>query len=85
MHSFVDSSVAIETIATSAYLETLQSFNNKVIVGSVLAGYIHVTQSIGVPSILANRARQAAWINSSVRKQNAWDTPFHVRLVPLRE
>jgi len=39
VHSFVDTSVAIETIATSAYLETLQSFNHKV-VGSVVAGFI---------------------------------------------
>jgi len=42
VHSFIDTSVAIETIATSAYLETLQSFNNKVIVGSAVAGFIFI-------------------------------------------
>ncbi|KAJ3508468.1 hypothetical protein NLJ89_g5737 [Agrocybe chaxingu] len=69
VRAFVDASAAIETIATGAYTGLLQFFNNR---AYVTAG----------ASILAVEARQAAWINSAVRKLNPWNAAFETPLTP---
>lgn len=67
VHSFVDVSLALESVGTSAYNGAIAFISNK--------AYLTVAASI-----LGVEARQAAWINSAVRKSNPWSTAFETPL-----
>ncbi|KAG5642793.1 hypothetical protein DXG03_002098 [Asterophora parasitica] len=65
--SFIDVSFALESVGTSAYNGAAAFISNK--------AYLTVAASI-----LGVEARQAAWINSAVRKSNGWNTAFETPL-----
>ncbi|KAJ2921297.1 hypothetical protein H1R20_g15802, partial [Candolleomyces eurysporus] len=60
---FIELSVAIETVASSAYNGALSHLHN----GEYIAVF---------GSMMGVEARRAAWINSAVKKQNPWNTAF---------
>ncbi|KAF7357946.1 Protein rds1 [Mycena venus] len=69
VHSFIDLSAVLETVGTAAYTGGAQLISNK--------DYVTVAASI-----LSVEARHTAWINSAVKRNNAWDTAFQTALTP---
>ncbi|GLB38900.1 putative ferritin-like domain containing protein [Lyophyllum shimeji] len=67
VHSFIDISFALESVGTSAYNGAAAFFTDK--------AYLTVAASI-----LGVEARQAAWIDSAVRKASPWNTAFETPL-----
>ncbi|KAJ6456410.1 ferritin-like domain-containing protein [Mycena sanguinolenta] len=69
VHSFVDTSVVLEAVGSTAYTGGAALVSNK--------EYL-----TAAASILAVEARHAAWINSAAQGYNAWDTAFQTALTP---
>ncbi|KAF8068058.1 ferritin-like domain-containing protein [Lyophyllum atratum] len=67
VNTFIDISFALESVGTSAYNGAAAFITDK--------AYLTVAASI-----LGVEARQAAWINSAVRKSNPWNTAFETPL-----
>ncbi|KAF8133048.1 ferritin-like domain-containing protein [Mycena galopus ATCC 62051] len=71
VHSFVDTSVVLEAVGTTAYTGGAQ----------LIASKEYLTAAA---SILAVEARHEAWINSAAEGHSAWDTGFQTALTPIQ-